>query len=267
MIYLFGALGAVLSGVTAVLSGWTGGRLIGFFLLLTLGYTAALLVVYIILLWIICLFIDRRKPQLQNDPFFRTLLNWTAELLFQAARVQVKVIGAENLPKGRYLLVGNHLSSFDPIVTAWALRKDRIAFVTKPENMRIPVVGSIIHKCCYLPIDRENSMNAVKTIQAAVDLIHRDVVSIGIYPEGTRNRGSEPLLPFRSGAFKIATKAGVPVVVAAVSGTDQIRRNFPLRPTVVTVDFCRVIDAETVSASKTTELSEMTRSILLEALH
>ena len=52
-----------------------------------------------------------------------------------------------------------------------------------------------------------------------------------------------------------------------MSGTDQIRRNFPLRPTVVTVDFCRVIDAETVSASKTTELSEMTRSILLEALH
>ncbi|MEA5142499.1 MAG: lysophospholipid acyltransferase family protein [Oscillibacter sp.] len=267
MIYLFGAFGAVLSGITAVLAGWTGGRLIGFFLLLTLGYTAALLVVYIILLWIICLFIDRRKPQLQNDPFFRTLLNWTAELLFQAARVQVKVIGAENLPKGRYLLVGNHLSSFDPIVTAWALRKDRVAFVTKPENMRLPVVGSIIHKCCYLPIDRENSMNAVKTIQAAVDLIHRDVVSIGIYPEGTRNRSPEPLLPFRSGAFKIATKAGVPVVVAAVSGTDQIRRNFPLRSTVVTVNFCRVIDAETVSASKTTELSEMTRSVLLEALH
>jgi len=266
MFYLFVALGAVLSGVIVCLAGWTGLRLAGFFLLLTLGCTAALLALYILILWVICLFIDRRKPQLKNDPFFRMLLNWTAELLFQAARVQVTVIGADKLPHGRYLLVGNHLSSFDPIVTAWALRKDRIAFVTKPENMRIPIVGSIIHKCCYLPIDRENSMNAVKTIQAAADLIERDVVSIGIYPEGTRNRSAEPLLPFRSGAFKIATKAGVPVVVAAVRGTDRIRHNFPWRPTAVTVDFHQVIDAETVSTSRTAALSEMTRNILLDAL-
>ncbi|NLU24520.1 MAG: 1-acyl-sn-glycerol-3-phosphate acyltransferase [Clostridiales bacterium] len=263
MIYVFWVLGAALSGLTVFLHGLTGGALLLYFVLLTLGYGIGLQIAYVIILWLICLFIDRRKPQRENDPFFRTILNWTAELLFQATRVQVKVTGMELLPPGRYLLVSNHLSGYDPIITAWVLRHDRIAFVTKPENMKIPIAGSIIHKCCYLPIDRENAMNAVKTIQAAVDLINRDVVSIGIYPEGTRNRSDEPLLPFRSGAFKIATKAKVPVVVAAVRGTDRIVHNFPWRPTTVTVEFCRVIDAETVATSKTVELSETVRETLL----
>ena len=37
------------------------------------------------------------------------------------------------------------------------------------------------------------------------------------------------MLPFHSGSFKIAQKAGVPLVIASISGSEKIKRNLFLR--------------------------------------
>lgn len=75
-----------------------------------------------------------------------------------------------------------------------------------------------------MAIDRENPRNAIKTIEKAAQLIEKKEVSIAVYPEGTCGKECVPL-PFHNGVFKIAQKASVPIVVAAVQRTEQIHRN------------------------------------------
>lgn len=43
-----------------------------------------------------------------------------------------------------------------------------------------------------------------------------------IYPEGTRNRTKEPLKPFYSGAFRLATETGHSIMPAVILNTKQV---------------------------------------------
>jgi len=171
-------------------------------------------------------------------------------------RVKVTVEGEEKLPRdSRWLLVCNHRSGFDPIASLWALRRHDMAFVAKPSIFKIPIAGPLIRRDLFLAIDRENNREALKTILKAAEYIKADETSFGIYPEGTRSRDKR-LLPFRNGAFKIAQRAKVPVVVAAIENTDEILHRFPLRSTKVRLSILHVFDAQTVAAEGTAELGE-----------
>ena len=116
-----------------------------------------------------------------------------------------------------------------------------------------------------MPIDRENALNALTTINAAADLIRAHECSFAIYPEGTRSKSGE-LLPWHAGSLKIAQKANVPIVVATIEGTERIAHNVPWRRTHVYLRIREIIPAETVKATKTTDLTEGIRSKMLAEL-
>ena len=116
-----------------------------------------------------------------------------------------------------------------------------LAFISKKENFKIPIVNKLMHMCFCLPLDREDNRAAVKTINEAVELLDENVVSMGIYPEGQTNKTEEPLLPFRNGAFKIAQKAKVPIVVCVIENTEKILKNFPWQPTTVNLKVLEVL--------------------------
>ena len=240
------------------------GRSAWLLLPLFLAGTLAAALLFVLLLAVLAAFSDKTKPQPVPNRLYSALTCYVLGLIVALFRVRIHVSGTELLPEGRWLLVCNHRSSFDPIVTGWVLRKRSLAFISKPENMNIPIAGRILHKAGYLPIDRENDRAALRTILTAAERMKRNTLSYGIYPEGTRHAAAE-MLPFRNGAFKIAQKAGTPIVVAAVRGTDQVKRNAPLHPTDVYLDFCRVLDAETVSGLKTAEIGELVRDTIISA--
>ena len=236
-------------------AGYSGALLVVMFLLwFAVGFLAGL-VLLVLLIGLISLFVDSDKPQQAPAPFFSAVVTYVMGLLTVLGRVRLHVSGTERIPEGRWLLVGNHRSAFDPIVTGWALRKYGIVFISKTENMRIPAVGKFLHKAGFLAIDRENDRAALRTILTAADDLKRGVASVGVYPEGTRNRG-EGLLPFRNGVFKIAQKANAPIVVAAIRGSEEITRRAPWRTTDVYLDICGVMDAGTVQQQKTQEIGE-----------
>ena len=227
---------------------------------LLLGY-----LLYVVFVSVVSLFIRTSEPQTRFQGFYHAMVTYVEGLLSSTAGARIHTKGMELLPEGRFLLVSNHRSGFDPLVTGWVLRKRQLAFIVKPSIRALPVVGPFIHKSCFLAIDRENDREALKTILQAARLMKEDVVSIGIYPEGTRNTG-DGLLPFRSGAFKIAQKAKTSVVVMAIRGTEQIARRFPWRSTDVWLELCAVLDAETVASSSTVELSELAGAAITKAL-
>ena len=220
---------------------------------------------YILLIIISSLLVNTKKEYEKESKYYRFLLNNSTFWMTKVLRIKLHVSGAERLPEGRFLLVSNHRSKFDPILTWLVLGDRQLSFISKPENFKVPFYGRIIHRLCFMAIDRENPRNAVKTINRAVDLINRDVATIGVYPEGTRNYG-DGLLPFHNAMFKIAQKANVPVVIITVKGTYEIQKNYPLHRSHVYIDVLDVIDAETVKKTKTAILGEKGREIMLNKL-
>lgn len=211
--------------------------------------------------------VNTHKEYKKESKLYRFLLNTWTGISMRFIRIKVVCSGLENIPSdSNFLLVGNHRSNFDPIITWYILKKYHIAFISKEENFHVPFFGRIIRKCCFMPIDRENPRNALKTINRAAELLKDTNLSVGIYPEGTRNKTEEPLLPFHNGSFKIAKKANVPIVVLTVKNTEMIHKNFPLHSTKVFFDISDVIPAQTVAELRTADIGERVKNSLLNSL-
>ena len=222
----------------------------------------AILILYFLFLGVCALLVDPKKEYAQNRPFYRFLLESATAVAIKLLRIRIHVSGIEKIPKEeKVLFVCNHRSNFDPLITWHALKKWKIAFVSKPENFKVPFFGRIIRKCCFLPIDRENPRKAIVTINKAAKLLKKQEVSIGIYPEGTRSKTCQ-LLPFHNGVFKIAQKAEAAIVVLCVTGTEIISKQTPFRRTDVYLDVLEVFSAQGIKETKTEMIGMAVRRLM-----
>lgn len=226
----------------------------------------AVLLLYICFLAICSLCVDPKKEYEKNSRFYRTLLYSASAAALKVLRIRVHTSGLEKIPQDQKLMfVGNHRSNFDPIIEWLVLKPWDIAFISKGENFKIPFFGRIIRKCCFMPIDRENPRKALGTINKASDLLQSGEVSIGVYPEGTRSKTGE-LLPFRDGVFRIAKKAGTPIAVISIRGTEQIHKNVLRRHSDVYLDIVQVIPASDVENGTTHTIGAEIRNMLLDSI-
>ena len=222
----------------------------------------AFLLMYLLFIGVCCLLVNPEKEYDKNSPFYRFLLESATTVALKLLRIRVHISGTEKIPKNeKVLFVSNHRSNFDPIVTWYALKKWKIAFISKPSNFKIPFFGRIIRKCCFLPIDRENPRKAIVTINNAAKLLKKQEVSIGIYPEGTRSKNGQ-LLPFHNGVFKIAQKAEAAIVVLCVTGTEKISKRTPFRRTDVYLDVLEVFSAQGIKETRTEMISTAVRRLM-----
>jgi len=226
------------------------------------GGFLALVLLYVLVIAVCALLVDPEKEYQKDNRFYRFLLNLTVTVGLKLLLVRVHVSGIEKIPKDtQVLLISNHRSNFDPIVTWYGLKAWKIGFISKPENFRIPFYGRIIRKCCCLPIDRENPRKAIVTINKASKLLKKQEISIGVYPEGTRSKTRE-MLPFHNGVFKIAQKADAPIVVLSIAGTEKIAKRTPFKPTDVYLDVLEVFPSENIQGIKTETIGMMARHLI-----
>ena len=217
---------------------------------------------YLLFLIVCALAVDAEKDYRTHSRFYRRVLNGATAIAVRICRLKIHVSGIEKIPEDqRMLFVCNRRSKFDPIITWYILKKWDVSFISKPENFKIPIFGRLIHRCCFLPIDRENPRNAIKTIHKAAKLVKSDQVSVGVYPEGTRSEDSR-LLPFHNGVFKIAQKANVPIVILTIRGTEKIHKNYPFHSSEVYLDVLDVIPA-TELAGNTAVIGDRVRDTML----
>lgn len=226
-----------------------------------------IIILHVLFLCVLALFVHNKEYD-KADRFYRSVVLYFMRLILFFSHVKIKTAGKDKIDKidGRFLLVGNHRSNYDPFIIVNGLKLKETAFISKPENFKIPLAGRILRKCLYLSIDRENAKNALKTINRAAELMKAGEISYCVYPEGTRNKG-ENLLPFHDGVFKIAQKAEVPVVVVAAFDADKIRKNAPFRKTTVRLDVIDVISAEEVKKLSSHELGDKVYKELSKALN
>ena len=208
---------------------------------------------------IVGLFVDTSEPLKKQNRLCRAGAWGFGTLGCFYSGVRVHLRGEEKLPgSGRFVLVSNHRSGKDPIAVLSAMYKYNISFISKPSNMKLPVLGAVAYGAGFLPIDRENDRSALRTILQAADYLKRDICSVAIYPEGTRNRG-EGLLPFHAGSFKLPQRAGVPLVIMATTGTSR-KDGHGLFGRDVCLDILETVETERVKSMTSAELSEYTRT-------
>ena len=100
------------------------------------GYVVAMLII-ILCYTIFGLFIDQKKEYKKVSKFAAFWFVLGVKYVNLLAGVRVKVIGKEKLPRNqRFVMVCNHRSNFDPMVTAVALAKYDLAFITKYAHLR-----------------------------------------------------------------------------------------------------------------------------------
>jgi 1-acyl-sn-glycerol-3-phosphate acyltransferase len=157
--------------------------------------------------------------------FVLGLVSWPfIRLLFRE-----RIRGADNLPPGGFVLAPNHVSNLDPWplgMPLWPRRQ--LHWMAKVELFK-PVVGRIITWGGAFPVRRgERDEGAIET---AVERVRAGDIVV-IFPEGTRKEKglvkrhqSRP----RTGAARVALRAGAPLVPAAIGGTDRLLRLGPLK--------------------------------------
>ena len=225
-----------------------------------LGTFLGLLLLHALVLAAASLFVNKKDPNPKWFGFYRKLLVTSIGPLLQLGAIQVKLVGEERLPQGGFLLVGNHRSDFDPITAMYALRKRGLTFVTKKENLDIPVGGRLIAGAGCLSLDRSDDRQGLLVIRQAVRRIQAGE-AMGIYPEGTRSKTGQ-LLPFRVGCFKAVQWAKCPLVVLKTTGTEKVGSNFFIRRTPVTLTVAAVFPYEDMRDLTTAQIGEMVRKEL-----
>ena len=141
-----------------------------------------------------------------------------AKILLGICGVNCKTEGLENVdPDQTYFVVANHRSISDiPIMAAVLPLNLRI--MAKKELFKIPFLGQTMLIYDFVPIDRTNRRNAVKSLENARKKMK--TLSFLVFPEGTRSR-TEQVEKFKSGALWL-TENGCQILPVAMTRAEKI---------------------------------------------
>ncbi len=266
-VYLF-----VSSGVFAALIGLFAGSFsdlsrLWIFPVSYIGIFLIQLIGFFVLIWVCSLFVDTEKPQEKESRFYRFLTKRAVEVVVPLI-MKIHTTGTENIPKdGRFLLVSNHLFDLDPAVFLRCFPKDQLTFVSKRENQKMFLVGKYMHKLMCPLINRENDREALKAILRCIQILKDDLASVAVFPEGYIHKDDRKLHHFRSGVFKIAQRANVPIVVCTLQNTQYIKSNLRrLKRTHVYMDLLEVIQPEQYQGMTAVELGNQIYNTMAQHL-
>lgn len=118
-----------------------------------------------------------------------------------------KLVGKEKVKDGACVLVGNHYRIWD-IVHMACTTKEKVHFITKKELYKNKFLAHLCDIVEAIPVSRDGQ--DAKAVMTALRYL-KNGDKISMFPEGTRNRTDEDLLPLKGGAAMFAIKAKAPV--------------------------------------------------------
>lgn len=237
-------------------------------LLLWPAYVLGLCLLHILVFICMSFFVKRESPERIRPTFVRFFLHQTVMIILKLMRVRVHIEGKEFLPRDKdrpCLLVSNHLSHFDPMVACMPFFRHGILFISKPENLSMPMMGPFATRAGFIGIDRTDSRAALLAVRRAAERMQQDGCAVGVYPEGTISRDGV-LKGFHDGVFLAARHANADVVVLTLRGTEKIKHNWYKLGTDVYMRFEGVIPAEEVSTSRVSDVSARAREMMRPTL-
>ena len=173
-------------------------------------------------------------------PFDRTgrmqhwCARWWCRLIAWSIFARIHVFGTENVSADQnYVYMANHSSLIDtPALFAYLPYQFRI--MAKKELFWVPFMGWHLWSAGNFPIDRSNPRKTARSLRSVIEGV-RAGKSLAVFPEGTRTPDGR-LQEFKHGAFKIAVRAGVPIVPVSIRGTFKLLPKTTLAPRPGRVD-------------------------------
>jgi len=201
-------------------------------------------------------------------PFDRTgelqhwCARWWCRLVAWSIFAHIRVHGTENVkPDQNYIYMANHSSLIDtPALFAYLPYQFRI--MAKKELFYVPFMGWHLATAGNFPIDRSDPRKTARSLRKVIEGV-RGGKSLAVFPEGTRTPDGK-LQEFKHGAFKIAVRAGVPIVPVAIRGTFKLLPKTTLapRPGRVDVIIGKPIETRDYSERNLGELISRTRAAI-----
>ena len=160
-------------------------------------------------------------------------------LFFWGIRVKKNHLGRFD-HSHQYIFIGNHRSMLDALVSGACIPNYK-KFIGKAEILRWPFLGYIL-KRLYIPVKREDETSR-KWSREQLLLKMKEGFSMVIFAEGKTNTSSQPLLPFKSGAFSTSCQLQIPLVPFVIYNADNLwhRKTWLIRPGKITLSFLPAI--------------------------
>jgi 1-acyl-sn-glycerol-3-phosphate acyltransferase len=174
---------------------------------------------------------------------------------------RLRARGLEHIPEGGFVLAANHTSNFDPWPLGIPFLPTRqLRFMAKAELFN-PILAPILRAGGAFKVRRgEGDVEAMRT---AGELAQAGEIVV-MFPEGTRRkkglRKKHEARP-HTGAARIALSAGVPLVPAAIGGTDRLSRLGPL-----SVAYGEPIDVSDLEGMETKRAAAIATERLMNAI-
>lgn len=193
--------------------------------------------------------------------FFKIVHVWM-NFFFIFSGVRRVIKGKRNFKKGQnYVVVCNHNSFMDVPLSVTAVPPNKT--IAKIEMAKIPVFN-LIYKRGSVLVDRKSEESRRRSF-----LKMKAVLEMGlhmcIYPEGTRNKTSQPLQRFHDGAFKLAIETKKQIIPSLIFYTSKVlpRKPFFFWPHKVEMHFLPAVSVENKTSH---QLKEEVFSIMKDYL-
>lgn len=183
----------------------------------------------------------------------------------QGGNVEMTVTGQENIPaEGGFMFYANHQGMFD--VLAIAATCDRpIGAVLKKELYDIPFLHQIVLCTKSFAMDREDVRQSLTVIQNVTEEVKKGRGYL-IFPEGTRSKRGNEMLPFHGGSFRCATKSKCPIVPIALIDCFKVLDQKGSKPVSIQIHYLKPIAYEEYEGMKPAEVAQLVKSQIAQKI-
>ncbi len=143
---------------------------------------------------------------------------WARAIFFANPGWSYSIEGQQYLDGNPVVYAANHQSSGD--IIALLAMGTRFRWLSKEAVFKTPVIGQAMRWAGYVPIQRGNPASHKEAMDQSA-LLLKEGVSMAFFPEGTRSEDGN-LKTFKTGAFRLAEQADVPVLPIVIQGTKEL---------------------------------------------
>ena len=201
-----------------------------------------------------------RYPEIERWRHVQSIM----QMLVKAGNVELQVFGTENIPEKGFMLYGNHQSLFDVMAVASSCDSP-LGAVYKKELKNTPMLRHVYGSTKSFAMDREDVRQSLTVINQVIDEV-KSGRSYLIFPEGTRSKLGNQMLPFHGGSFRCAVKAKCPVVPMVLIDSYKVFEEKNNQPVTVQIHYLPPIPYEEFQDLKAAQLAELVKARIQECI-
>jgi 1-acyl-sn-glycerol-3-phosphate acyltransferase len=191
------------------------------------------MLIFWIPIWAIALWDEPKR----TDLFMKLIRVWMG-IFLSLAGIRMKVTGKEKFKNGEnYIVTCNHKSMMDVPLSSPGIPGANKT-IAKMELSKIPLFG-MVYKRGSILVDRNTDASRKDAFNRMKWALEKGM-HMCIYPEGTRNKSTNPLKSFQDGAFRLAIQTGKPIMPAVIFNTEKVLpadKSFYVMPHAVSMHF------------------------------